>query len=152
MPRNDDLLFVETDGACAYCGHKDARALTIHHIIEASPKIEDYDNKIVLCYNCHQCHHQGKGPTSDEIKQIKRRLIMKTLTPLGLNALKYAYRRSAVSAAPFLVNHLVEYRYLTEKEVVSDWSEDASTPNVVISAVYAITTEGRALLDKWGLK
>jgi hypothetical protein len=101
MLRNDELLFLETDGACAFCGHKDTRALTIHHIIRAVPKIEDYDNKIVLCHNCHQCHHQGKGPTSDEIKQIKRRLIIKTLTPLGVNALKYAYRRSRVSAAPF---------------------------------------------------
>jgi hypothetical protein len=152
MPRNDELLFLETDGACAYCGHKDTRALTIHHMIQAVPKIEDYDNKIVLCHNCHQCHHQGKGPTSDELEEIKRRLIIKTLTPLGVNALKYAYRRSRVSAAPFLVNHLIEYGYLMEKEMMSDWSEDASAPSVVITALYAITAEGRTLLEKWGLK
>jgi hypothetical protein len=152
MPRNDELLFLETDGACAYCGHKDTRALTIHHMIQAVPKIEDYDNKIVLCHNCHQCHHQGKGPTSDELEEIKRRLIIKTLTPLGVSALKYAFRRSRVSAAPFLVNHLIEYGYLMEKEMMSDWSEDASAPSVVITALYAITAEGRTLLEKWGLK
>ena len=152
MPRNDELLFLETDGACAYCGHKDTRALTIHHMIQAVPKIEDYDNKIVLCHNCHQCHHQGKGPTAGELEDIKRRLIIKTLTPLGVNALKYAYRRTRVSAAPFLVNHLIEYGYLIEKEMMSDWSEDTSAPSVVITALYAITSEGRALLDKWGLK
>lgn len=152
VPRNDELLFLETDGACAYCGHKDARALTIHHMVQAAPKIEDYDNKIVLCHNCHQCHHQAKGPTADELNEIKRRLIIKTLTRPGLNALKYAYRRSVVAAAPFLVNHLIEYGYLVEKEVVSDWSEDTNAPNVIITATYAITPEGRALLDKWSLK
>jgi hypothetical protein len=152
MPRNDELLFLETEGACAYCGHKDARTLTIHHMVQATPKIEEYDNKIVLCHNCHQSHHQGKGPTADELKEIKRRLIIKTLTLPGVNALKYAYRRSRVSAAPFLVNHLIEYGYLAEKEVVSDWSEDASAPNIIITALYEITTDGKSLLEKWGLK
>lgn len=70
----------------------------------------------------------------------------------GLNALKYAYRRSLVVAAPFLVNHLIEYGYLVEKEVVSNWSEDTNAPNIIITATYAITPEGRALLGKWNLK
>ena len=154
MPGNVELLFLETDGACAYCGHKDSRALTMHHIQQSKPKNEDYDNKIVLCHNCHQCHHENKGPTTDELNEIKRRLIIKTLTRTGLNAMKYAYRRSVVVATPFLVNHLIEYRYLTEKEVLSNWIEvdDATEPNIIINATYTITTEGKALLDKWDLK
>ena len=152
MPRNNELLFLETDGACAYCGHKDSRALTIHHMRRSTPKNENYDNKIVLCHNCHQCHHQGKGPTANELNEIKRRLIIKTLTRTGLNAMKYAYRRSLVVAAPFLVNHLIEYGYLAEKGVVNDWSEDSTAPNIIITATYTITIEGKALLDKWGLK
>jgi hypothetical protein len=152
MPRNDELLMLETDGGCAYCGHRDTRALTVHHIAQLVPKNEDYDNKIVLCHNCHQCHHLGKGPSANEINTIKRRLIIKTLTRPGLNALKYSYRRSVVIATPFLVNHLVEYGYLAEKEVVSDWSEDANAPNIVINAIYVITPEGRVLLEKWDLR
>lgn len=154
MPRNNELLFLETDGACAYCGHKDSRALTIHHMQQSTPKNEDYDNKIILCHNCHQRHHQGKGATEDELNEIKRRLIIKTLTRPGLNALKYAYRRSLVAAAPFLVNHLIEYGYLAEKDVVSNWIEydDATEPEIIMTATYTITKEGKALLDKWDLK
>jgi len=154
MPRNDELLFLETDGACAYCGHKDSRALTVHHMQQSKPKNEDYDNKIVLCHNCHQCHHQGKGPTANELEEIKLRLIIKTLTRTGLNAMKYAYRRSLVVAAPFLVNHLIEYGYLAEKDVVSNWIEydDATAPEIIMTATYTITKEGKALLDKWDLK
>jgi hypothetical protein len=150
VPRNDELLFLETDGSCACCGYKDGRALTIHHLQQSTPKNEDYDNKLVLCHNCHQTHHQGKGPTADELVEIKRRLIIKTLTRAGLNAMKYAYRRSAVVAAPFLVNHLVEYGYLVQGNVISDWGETAEQ-SVVISAAYSITGEGGALLEKWRL-
>ena len=154
MPRNNELLFLETDGACAYCGHKDSRALTVHHMEQSTPKNEDYDNKIILCHNCHQAHHQGKGATDGELNVIKRRLIIKTLTRPGLNALKYAYRRSLVIAAPFLVNHLIEYGYLAEEDVVSNWIayEDATEPEIIITATYAITKEGKELLDKWDLK
>ena len=153
MPRNDELLFLEPDGACAYCGHKDSRALTVHHMQQSKPKNEDYDNKIVLCHNCHQCHHQGKGPTANELEEIKLRLIIKTLTRIGLNAMKYAYRRSLVVAAPFLVNHLIEYGYMEEKDVVSNWIErdDANEPEIIITATYAITNKGKALLEKWDL-
>lgn len=151
MPRNDELLFLETDGACAYCGHKDSRALTIHHMTK--PKSEDYDKKIVLCHNCHQGHHNEKGATKDELIEIKRRLIIKTLTRPGLNAMKYAYRRSVVVAAPFLVNHLIEYGYLAEKEVVSNWIEidDPAEPDIIMTATYTITKAGKELLDKWNL-
>jgi hypothetical protein len=117
---------------------------------QSTPKNEDYDNKLVLCHNCHQSHHQSKGPTADELVEIKRRLIIKTLTRAGLNAMKYANRRSAVVAAPFLVNHLVEYGYLIQGEVISEWGETPQQ-NIVIGAAYSITDEGRALLEKWGL-
>jgi hypothetical protein len=143
---------METDGACAYCGHKDSRALTIHHLQQSKPKNENYDNKLVLCHNCHQCHHQDKGPTSDELIDIKRRLIIKTLTRHGLNAMKQAYRNAAVVATPFVVSHLVEFGYLLQKVVQSYMSEDGDSPRIIISATYGLTTEGTELLDKWDLK
>ena len=153
MARTDDLLFLETDDACAYCGLKDTRALTIHHLEQSTPKNEDYDNKLVLCHNCHQCHHQNKGATVDELRTIKRRLIIKTLTQTGVNALKYAYRRNTVLAAPFLVSHLVEFGYLTQGETISSWSDDNTKgEEVVMEAAFTITPDGRTLLEKWGLK
>ena len=153
MTRTDDLAYIETEGACANCGLKDTRTLTIHHIDPTPPKDEGYDNKIVLCHNCHQCHHQHKGPTTAQLIETKRRLILKTLTRAGLNALKQAYRKPAVVATPFLVNHLIEFGYLRHK---SDFSwcgdEDAQDTEIVIDAVYVITPKGRALLEKWKLK
>ncbi len=149
----DELLFLETDGACAYCGLKDSRALTIHHLEGATPKNEDYDNKLVLCHNCHQCHHLDKGPTAEELRTIKRRLIIKTLTRHGVNAMKQAYRRSLVVATPFLVNHLVEFGYLSQGEILSSLSDPNTGPQgVIIDATYTITPAGRTLLEKWDLK
>ncbi len=151
MAKVDDLLKLETDGSCANCGWHDARALTVHHIEQAEPKNEAYDNKLLLCHNCHQCHHQGKGPTADELRDIKRRLIVKTLTRPGLNALKEAYRRSMVVAMPFLVNHLIEFGYLEYIEwVMSETSDEGE--EIVSQAKYKISASGRALLESWGLK
>ena len=151
MARTDDLLFVETDDSCALCGLKDTRALTIHHIEQSDPKNENYENKIVLCHNCHQCHHQNKGASVDDLKTIKRRLIIKTLTVPGVNALKYAYRKGGVVAMPFLVNHLLELGYLRQGEAIrSDTTDDGI--DVITDALYALTDEGKELLEKWDLK
>jgi len=153
MAKTDELLFMETDGACAVCGTRDTRALTTHHIDRASPKNESYDNKIVLCHNCHQCHHDGNGPTKRELKEIKRRLIIKSLTQVGLNALKQAYRKPYVVAMPFLVTHLLERRYLKYEEMRSGTrKEDSDDDNwLVETALYTLTPSGRALLKKWKL-
>ena len=127
--------------------------MTIHHIDQSTPKNEDYDNKLVLCHNCHQCHHEGKGATVEELKTIKRRLIIKTLTRPGVNALKYAYRKGAVCASPFLVNHLVEFSYLVQGQTISSWSTDSAPDEEIITdAEFMITPDGKKLLEKWGLK
>lgn len=153
MAKTDELLFIETDGACACCGTRDTRTLTIHHIDQTSPKDEYYDNKIVLCYNCHQCHHDGKGPTKKELKEIKRRLIVKSLTQVGLNAMKHAYRKPYVVAMPFLVVHLLERRFLKFEEMLSGTREDESSNDNshIETASYTLTETGRALLKKWKL-
>ena len=154
MSLADDLVYLETEGACANCGLKDARALTIHHLNSTLPKDDSYDNKIVLCHNCHQCHHQKKGPTAEQLIEAKRRLIIKTLTRPGLNALKQAFRKPAVVAMPFLVNHLVEFGYLRHESVHSSCSDDEWGLDivVVVEAIYVITPKGRTLLEKWDLK
>jgi hypothetical protein len=152
MAVTEDLLFAETDGGCANCGLRDSRVLTIHHLEQSKPKNENYDNKLVLCHNCHQCHHRGHEPTTEALKDIKRRLIIKTLTRPGLNALKQAYRHTYVVAIPFLVIHLLEQRYLKEEEIVSSVGNDEGTVTVADSVAYTITLEGRQLLEKWDLK
>ncbi len=151
MATVEDLLLFETDGSCANCGFRDARALTTHHLERAEPKNEAYDNKLLLCHNCHQCHHQGKGPTAEELSLIKRRLIIKTLTMPGLNALKEANRRSMVAAMPFLVNHLVEMGYLEYQDWISSETSDQGD-EVIAQAKYTISEPGRILLEKWKIK
>lgn len=151
MSATDELLYLETDASCANCGLRDNRTLTIHHLDQSKPRNEKYDNKILLCHNCHQCHHQGRGPTAKELRDIKRRLIVKILTRPGLNALKLAQRQGAVVAMPFLVNHLIELGYLKYKETMSSWSSEAGTEAYDIDAAYEISSDGRDLLKKWQL-
>ena len=144
----NEIIFSETDGSCAYCGIKDYRVLTIHHIIQQEPKDEAYDNKIVLCHNCHHLYHQDKGPSIHDLKEIKKRLICKTLTQQGVNALKEAYRKGLVVASPYLVNHLVELQLLSFKDYISSYENDAQ----IIDAVYELTDKGRLFTEKWELK
>ena len=97
---------------------------------------------------------RGEGAyCADELNSIKRRLMMKAITIPGLNALKHAYRRGKVVAMPFLVNHLVEWRYLEAGAVTSQWVEDDDPPDSVneIEVIYSLTQRGRSLLEKWGL-
>lgn len=148
MADTEELLFSETDGACAYCGIKDYRVLTIHHIIQQEPKDESYDNKIVLCHNCHHLYHQGKGPSQNDLFAIKKRLICKTLTQQGVNALKEAYRNGLVVASPYLVNHLVESQFLKFTEYLSSYENDRQ----IIDAVYELTDKGKKFTEKWSLK
>jgi hypothetical protein len=148
MANTEETLFSETEGACAYCGIKDYRVLTIHHIIQQEPRDESYDNKIVLCHNCHNLYHQEKGPTLDDLKTIKKRLILKTLTQQGINALKEAYRKDLVVASPYLINHLIELQFLEFSEVISTYgSEDQ-----IIDAEYKLTEKGKVFTEKWNLK
>ena len=154
MASTEDRLKFESDGGCSHCGLRDARSLTVHHLDQTEPKNEDYDNKLILCRNCHNGHHAGKGPTAAELKDIKRRLMIKALTIPGLNALKLAYRRGLVVAMPFLVNHLVEHQYLEYKETVSNWLRNEQDPETLVdmTVVYTITVRGKQLLEKWALK
>ncbi len=144
MANTEEMLFSETDSSCAYCGIRDYRVLTIHHIIQQEPKDESYDNKIVLCHNCHHLYHQNKGPAIDDLKTIKKRLILKTLTQQGINALKEAYREGSVFGAPYLLNHLRELQLLELSNPI---------PNVrLIDAEYKLTKKGKAFTEKWDLK
>jgi len=150
MPDIRQLLIEETDGACSYCGIKDYRILTEHHIEQTKPKDQSYDNRIILCHNCHNLYHQGKGPSEKDIKEIKRRLIGKILTRQGINAVKESYRNGCVVAAPYLVNHLVELGYIRQTEILSNVIDDDSGNSVVVTAVYELTELGKLFAQKWG--
>jgi len=148
MADTKEMIFSETDGSCAYCGIKDYRVLTTHHIIQQEPKDESYDNKIVMCHNCHHLYHQGKGPSLQELKDIKKRLICKTLTQQGVNALKEAYRNKLVVASPYSLSHLVELQLLTSSEHLSSLEDDRQ----IIDAIYVLTEKGKQFIEKWELK
>jgi len=147
----EDRLYLEAENGCAICGSKDSRSLTIHHIGHDLEEPDDsYDNLIVMCYNCHTPYHEGKGVSKDHILEIKRRLIIKTLTPFGLNALKVAYRHGFVVGTPFTVLHLVELGLLEKVGVITSYSNDDGS-EVDIEAEYQITEKGRTLFEKWRL-
>ncbi len=151
MANVGEMLIAETDGSCAYCGIKDYRILTIHHIIQQEPKDESYDNKIILCHNCHHLYHEKKGPSLQELTDIKKRLIYKTLTQQGVNALKESYRKGMVVGSPYLLGHLVELQLLKFLKKVSSYSMD-SNKNTIMNAVYEITSKGRGFAEKWSIK
>lgn len=94
-------------------------------------------------------YHQGKGSSEDELRNIKKRLICKTLTQQGTNALKEAYRKGFVVASPYLVNHLVELRLLKHQSTLS--SVELGKQSVDVDAIYELTGEGKKLTEKWGL-
>lgn len=151
MPTTDELLITETDGACSYCGIKDYRVLTTHHIIRQEPKDEAYDNKILLCHNCHHLYHNDKGPSQQDLLDIKKRLICKVLTQQGINSMKESYRKGMVVGSPYLLNHLVELQLLESVQVMSTMG-NSSGNDVVIDAIYQLTTKGRQFAEKWDLK
>ena len=148
MADTKEMLFSETDGSCAYCGIKDYRVLTIHHINQQEPKDESYDNKIVLCHNCHHLYHEGKGPSKKDLVTIKKRLIGKYLTQQGINALKEAYRKDLVVASPYFVNHLLELQLLKFKDFISTYE----TEEQIIDAIYELTDKGKEFTERWVLK
>ncbi len=140
----DDRLYGETDDACAICGIRGPEKLTIHHI-DGDSSHNVYDNMIVLCHNCHQQHHQEKGLSRSQIEDRKRHLIEKTLTQYGLNAMKIASRNEfGVVAMPFLLYHLVDLGYMTEEETQMGYGGQSDA-----TARFAITAEGKQLLNKW---
>jgi len=140
----DDWLYGETDDACAVCGIRGPEKLTIHHI-DHDDSHDVYDNMIVLCHNCHQQYHQGKGLSRSQIEDRKRHLIEKTLTQAGLNAMKIASRNEfGVVAMPFLLYHLVDLGYMTKEENQMGYGGQSDA-----TSRFAITPDGKNLLNKW---
>lgn len=141
--RLDQMLLLETDDSCAMCGHRGTGVLTIHHI-DGDRDHSEYDNMIVLCHNCHVSHNKGCGPTREAIEERKKRLIAKTLTQYGLNALKIASRNGVgVIALPFLLFHLVELGFMTKEETQMEYD------NIEATALFVITLRGKDLVGKW---
>ncbi len=149
-------IFVETDDTCAACGQRRrpdrnvvwlfrrrGADLTVHHIDHDSTN-GCYENEIVLCSKCHLRHHQGKGLTTEQIKDRKRTLIHRTLTQYGVNAIKKAHRNEeGVVALPFLLHHLVDLGYMTEEESQMDYGE------LTVTARFTITDRGRNIYNLW---
>lgn len=142
--RTEDYIFSETDDACAFCGQKGLPNLTKHHIDENRDN-NAYDNLIVLCRNCHCRFHEKKGITKKQIIDIKRRLIVKTITLFGLNALRIAQRNNfGVIAMPFLLYHLVDLGFMKKEENQMGYGEQKDA-----TARFSITKRGEDLYKNW---
>jgi hypothetical protein len=161
-----DLLYEEVDDSCAMCGLRETESLTIHHIDDDRAHNE-YDNKIVICHNCHHRLHNGKGISEKQVGDRKRHLIQKTLTRYGVNALKMAARSGFVVAHPFLLYYVVEFGYMKHVEsimthspattlfgeslgyVSDEFDEDKLDDQVDAIVSFTVTDEGRKLVSKW---
>ena len=138
-----ELIFLETDDSCAYCGFKHRENLTKHHI-DRNPNNNNYDNLIVLCHNCHHRLTNNKGIAQKDIFKRKKNLISKTLTQYGVNAIKLACRKNIIiPAIPFLVCHLIEMGYMKYIEPIM---YDA---DIDYLAKFELTPKGKILYDKW---
>src|SRR4030042_2974491 len=140
--KSDDILFLESENSCSRCGTKGRDNLTLHHL-DGNRSNNDYDNRIVLCHNCHHRLNTDKGISSDEIKNIKKLLIYKTLTQAGVNALKIAYRKGFVIGSEYLLNHLVDMGFL--KNVASRLEQDG----LDVLSRFEIKPKGRLLYERW---
>jgi len=139
----EEILFLETDNSCAYCGVTQKDNLSIHHI-DGNRSNKAYDNQIVLCHNCHHRVTNRKGIYKKDIIGIKKILIQKTLTQYGVNAIKIAYRKKGrMVAIPFLLYHLVDMGYF--KQLASEMWQD----EIVILANFELTKDGKKLYQKW---
>jgi len=142
--KTSDLIYVETDDSCAICGAKGIDILSEHHI-DSNRTNNEYDNLIVLCHNCHHKITNNKGLSKEKIIDRKRHLIHKTITTYGLNAMKIAKRNNfGVIAMPFLLYHLVDLRYMSKEEDQMGYGAQHDA-----TARFAITEEGKTILDKW---
>jgi hypothetical protein len=144
----EDYIFVETNDSCALCGQKGLSNLTKHHIDDDRNNGE-YDNLLVLCRNCHCRFNEKKGITKKQIKETKRKLIIKTCTCFGVNALKFTERnKCGVIAMPFLLYHLVDLGLMKKKENQMGFeSQDGFQKDAI--ARFTITPKGRDFYKKW---
>ena len=138
-----EYLLIETDDACAMCGVRGKDNLTEHHI-DGNRKNNSYENRIILCHNCQHRYHQDKGISREDIEGRKRRLIAKTLTQYGVNALRVACRGDGrIYGMTILLQHLVDLGFLKKKEI------DRTYDDIEVDACFAITKKGRRLYEKW---
>jgi len=143
----DDVLYQEVENACAYCGQRGKENLSKHHI-DHDRSNNNYDNQIILCHNCHHRHTKGKGIPDEDIIELKRRLIKKTLTQPGVNALKMSHRNKAgIMAMPYEVYHLVDLGYMLQKETQMEYEVEEGT--IEVTARFTITDTGKRLYEKW---
>ena len=140
-----NLVRLESDDTCAICGERNSEHLTEHHI---EGKSNSYDNRILLCYNCHRGHNDKGTPSTCQIKNRKRHLIEKTITTYGLSAMKIAGRRDGdgVPAIPFMLYHLVDMGLMRKEQCLM---KAGPGDRIETLALFKITPEGKALLKKW---
>jgi hypothetical protein len=147
MDKIKKFLFNEVNNSCALCGQKGIENLTEHHI-DGNKKNNQYDNRIVLCWNCHSRFHCKKGVSKKQIINEKSRLIEKTLTIFGINALKIAERNNlGVSGQTFLLFHLVDLGFLKRKQTISSLGHNGV--EVDSEVLFEITKSGKELVRKW---
>ena len=82
--------------------------------------------------------------SAEQVRDLKRHLLVKTVTTFGLNAMKMAARNGeGVIAMPFLLFHLVDLGYMLKEEVQMTYG------NIEATSRFTITEEGRRVLRMW---
>lgn len=147
--RLKDHIYLEAHNACAVCGSRDSRILTIHHI-DGDSSNSVYENEILMCEVCHVAYNKGHGVSDEDVKVLKRRLIIETLTAFGINAIKATTRRKLGYGPPYFMDHLVALGYL-EFIRYDDEKGLAGPETVPVGAFYGPTDRGKTLLKEWDL-
>lgn len=151
------IIFDEAGYQCPYCGHRDGLNLTIHHITPSEEGgLTNYSNLIALCHNCHHRIHESKTIKPKDIRRIKRYLVQKYFTPVGVNATRIAYQHplKVVPVAPVEVQHLVEMGFFEfDEEMEHIGWQDKETgkehPRLMTLAVYQLTSAGIDIAERW---
>jgi hypothetical protein len=154
------ILYDEAGYQCAYCGHRDGLNLTIHHIFHRDEGgTTDYSNLIVLCHNCHHGVHETKKIDAKDVRRIKRHLVQRFFTQIGVNATRIAYAHPLrlAAVAPVQIQHLVDLGYfeLDEELEYIGWRDsetDKDHPQLTTLAAFHLTETGIEIAEKWIIK
>lgn len=145
-------LSLEVSNRCPLCGifERTGNDFTNHHI-NHDPSVSEYWNLIRLCQSCHNdlTENRNDGVRERRVKLVKRQLFRNYYGPEAYKTLQLAYENNLVTATPINALELVRRGFLrmSQQNILTV----GPATNISTFDTYAVTTEGRNLVEKLGL-